>query len=187
MPLAFKAKCHRGLPSQCRTLWLGRPLWGLDPSLLGENFSSCVSPLWDTNGGGWRLGSGQLVLVLLRGQIGLAQGAVDRDRGGHSENWNPTATDKRKGWSAAGRNERQTGKCKLLFSSSSLPLTLSAPCWQNLQNRNVVCREAQSQHHTAENKNVDLKLKDNGVITNSGHFSYADFNTQGNSGLVQLI
>lgn len=35
--------------------------------------------------------------VLLRGQIGLAQEAVDRDRGGHSENWNPTATDKRKG------------------------------------------------------------------------------------------
>ena len=56
-PLAFKVQRAGGSSSQCRTPGLRSPMWGLDPSLLGENLCDfdyppvCRSPTWEC--GSW--------------------------------------------------------------------------------------------------------------------------------------
>lgn len=42
--LALSARHYGGLSSQYKILFQGNPLWGLDPSLLWEDLSSCDHP-----------------------------------------------------------------------------------------------------------------------------------------------
>lgn len=44
VPLASEVKYSEGSSFWLRAPWLGSPMWGLDPSLLGEDFCSCNYP-----------------------------------------------------------------------------------------------------------------------------------------------